>query len=49
MSEYLTTKLYTSEGMYVAELNVDPITGDYFVILNEELYDYYEGTTEFFD
>ena len=49
MSEYITTKLYNCEGIQIAELNVDPITGDYFVILDETTYDYYEDTNEFFE
>ena len=49
MNNYLSTTIFNSEGIKLGELNIDPITGDYFVILDDSTYDYYEGTTEFFD
>ena len=49
MNDYITTTIYTSEGIKLGELNIDSITGDYFVIFDDSAFDYYEGTTEFFD
>ena len=49
MNDYLNTTIYTGDGRRLGELNIDPITGKYFIIFEDESYDYYEDTTEFFD
>lgn len=49
MSDYLNRTIYTGDGRRLGELNIDFITGKCFIIFEDESYDYYEDTTEFFD